>query len=194
MRDYEKEKRIPICNTTMENIIRNKGYYDINGNWNSIVQVIGYDGYVFRERVEVIIFKGNKIYMCMENNSHTVKYRIPGGSTEKNVINIDQVINEAREEAKILIKDVKCTGISYINLFSHRRSASNNFIRWDGTYNTIYIANYNSDYKGKVNPTTFDHNMYNYGKFYKLKDVYNILTPNHKKVIDIITQSRECTN
>ena len=45
-------------------------------------------------------------------------YRLPGGSTEKDVEDINQVANEAKEEARILIKDIKYTGITYTKEYS----------------------------------------------------------------------------
>ena len=61
----EIEKRTPLDpNITLEEIIRNEGYYDVNKNWNSIKTFDRYPGKIFRARVEVLIFNDkNEIYM-----------------------------------------------------------------------------------------------------------------------------------
>ena len=73
----EIEKRTPLDpNITLEEIIKNEGYYDVNKNWNSIKTFDRYPGKIFRARVEVLIFNDkNEIYMVTYKGG---KYRVPG--------------------------------------------------------------------------------------------------------------------
>ena len=50
---------------TMDKVIRDRGYYDIHNNWNSITTLSDYPNKYFRERVEVLIFNEKKqIFLC----------------------------------------------------------------------------------------------------------------------------------
>lgn len=178
--DYEYTKRIPICPTSMNRIIKNGGYYDINNNWNSIIKLNKYPDMVFRGRVEVFIFKDDMIYMHILNSN---KYRIPGGSFNIENTNIDQVYKEAKEETKILVKDIQYTGINYIKIFDNRNRSGGRAIKWDGTYNEVYIAKYDKLYNGHIKNSVYDYDMHNLGRFYKLKNVINNLSDDHKKAL-----------
>lgn len=50
---------------------------------------------------------------------------------------------------------------------------------WHGTYNEVYLAEYDHLYRGRVNETVYDYNMHHQGKFYVLDDVLHILKPEH---------------
>lgn len=178
--DYEYTKRIPLCPTNMNRIIKNGGYYDINNNWNSIIKLDKYPDMVFRGRVEVFIIKDDMVYMHIMNRN---RYRIPGGSFNVENTNIDQVYKEAKEETKILIKDIQYTGINYVRIFDNRNKSSGRVIRWDGSYNEVYIAKYDKPYNGHIKNSVYDYDMHNLGRFYKIKNIINNLSEDHKKAL-----------
>ena len=184
MPDYEYQKRIPIAPTTMETIIKNHGYYDINSNWNSIVQVVGYEGLLFRGRVEVIVIKDHSMYMTLQTRGKDTPYRIPGGSLEKSVSNIDQARKEVLEEAKMYIKNLRYTGENYVRVHSRQRTKNpSKKVSWDGHYTEIFVAEYDRDYKGHIKESVYDHDMYSTGKFYDINEIHTILMPEHRKVL-----------
>lgn len=170
------------------------GYYDNDNIWNSIIELDEYPNKVFRERVEVIIFDdfGN-IYLNKKGN----KYRLPGGSTEKDVLDIDQVKNESQEEARICIKDVQYTGLNYSRLFDKKYIENAWFkdmpVVWDGLYTKVYVAKYDKKFTGHVNILDQDQDMYKNGKFYPIDKVYDILKPEHKKAVDSFMNLNEST-
>ena len=174
--NYEYQKKIPKCGrVNIDKFVRYGGYYDINNNWNSIVTVEGYPGMVFRGRVEVFLFKDNKIYIDILPN----KYRIPGGSFDINRSNYSQVYNELKEETKILSKNIFYTGLSYVSLFDRYDKPSKRVMTWRGTYNEVYLAEYNKPYTGFIKNNLYDRNMHNNGEFRNLEDILHILKPEH---------------
>ena len=166
-------------NMTQQKAIKQGGYYDTEGNWNCLVTLDNYPDKVFRGRVEVLVFKEDKIYMQMMSN----KYRIPGGSIEKDMFDDDQVYMECKEEAKILIKNIKYTGIDYVEEFDH---LSDDKIRWNGKYNKVYVAEFDGYFDGHIDKSVSDPDMAKNGKFYELDTVKDILIPEHKKALEIV--------
>lgn len=174
--DYEHQKRIPLDgNVDIDKFVRYGGYYDINNNWNSIVQVEGYPDKILRGRVEVILFKDDKIFLDNSIN----RYRLPGGSFDINRSNEAQVFNEIKEEAKILSKNIMYSGLSYVRIFDKYSKPSKTRMSWHGTYNEVYFAEYNKPYNGFIRGCLYDRNMHNNGCFYPLLDILPILKDEH---------------
>lgn len=173
---------IPIDrNFTIEDIVNRGGFYDIDGVWNSILRV---DGELLRGRVEVLILDGDKIFLQLYDDG---TYRIPGGSFEKGVFNKDQAAAEAKEEARILCKNVTYSGVNYIRFFDKKYKQEPGRIYWAGTYNEVYVAEYDGQYHGRINEIDRDYNMYTQGKFYPLSMVANKLKAPHQEALkDII--------
>lgn len=166
---------------TMDKVIRDRGYYDIHNNWNSIITLSDYPNKYFRERVEVLIFNEKKqIFLCKEKGY----YRVPGGSVERYVSNRKQVAMESKEEARIVIQNIHHSGINYIRLFSHKFVPYNSSIYWDGVYNHVYYAEYKSEYTGNIKRSLKDNFMYNNGQFYDTFKIYPYLKPEYKKIIN----------
>lgn len=166
---------------TIEDIISRGGYYDIDGVWNSILRI---DGELLRGRVEVLILDEDKIYLQMKDDG---TYRIPGGSFEKGVFNKDQAAAEAREEARINCKNVSYSGVNYIRFFDKKYKQEPGKIYWSGTYNEVYVAEYDGQYHGKINDIDKDDNMFLEGKFYPLSMVAAKLKNPHQEALkDII--------
>lgn len=167
----------------MDKIIKDKGYYDVLGNWNSILTFEEYPDKLFRGRVEVIILNSkNDIYMVQYPDT----YRLPGGSLERDRSQKYQVEKESEEEAGIRLGRIYSTGVSYFKFFKNKYNDCN--IHWDGTYTTVYVANFKSWYYGHVRSCLRDNGMYNYGKFVPFEKAVNILIPEHLQALEILKQ------
>lgn len=178
----ELRKRIPLDkNLSISDIVRNKGYYDIDGNWNSILTSDQYPGMLFRGRVEVFIFdKYNNVYMNIRNGH----YRIPGGSWDHNRSHKYQVEQEAKEEARVVLGKITYTGYSYYNFFKKKYLSSP--VHWDGSYNEVYIGYFKKWYTGYIKKCVRDFDMDKNGRFVPFEYAANILTPNHQIALGLI--------
>lgn len=176
---------------TKEKAISQGGYYNTDGDWNCIVTVDEYPGKILRGRVEVLIFKDGKLFMFLKENG---KYRIPGGGFDKGVLNKDQAFIETKEEAKMLIKNIRYSGVTYIQIYDEIWKHGENEIPYDGTYNEVYIADYKDDYVGYIRKGLSDMELTKKGKFYALDDVKDFLKEPHKQALmnminNIVTES-----
>lgn len=166
---------------TMVEIIKQGGYYDIAGLWNNITEI---NGKIYRGRVETFVIDDEyNIFMQIKDNG---KYRIPGGSFERDGDHIKQAYAEVLEEAKIICDEMTYTGVSYIRLFDTKPE---NVIAWDGTYNEVYVAHYVDQFTGYIHPKNKDDDMYKKGKWYKFDDIKDILSEDHKKALCLIYPS-----
>ena len=178
---YYRGREPASCKLDLRSALLHKGYFDKDNNWNSLITISKHPGKIFRNRVEVLIFNNkNQIFLCKEKNY----FRIPGGSVEKTIPNYQQVILEAKQEAKINIGNVKFSGIDYVRFFNKPFIAHDSSIYWDGVHNMVYTADYVSRYKGDVKSSLKDGHMLKYGKFYNIRDVYDYLKPEYKRVIN----------
>lgn len=181
---YSKDEKINF----LKNAIKNGGFYDKNNKWNSII----YDkekNIVLRGRVETLVIKYNKFvylkFLPKPLQTNDFIYLIPGGSFEKDNSNIQQAINECREEAYFDIENVRYTGIHYIeNRVPPKRAIINNEVNWNALYNEVYVADYKEEYTEDINSFDKDSTIAS-GKFYNLYRVYKYLKPEHKKAIDM---------
>ena len=176
------QKRSPQDDSlSMEDIIHNQGYYDINGFWNSILTFDNYPGLTFRGRVEVFIFnRKNEVYMSIYNN----RYRIPGGSFEKGRSHKYQVETEAKEEARITLGKISYTGYSNFRFFKNKYN--NSPVHWDGTYNEVYIGYFKKWYTGRIDKKLKDYYLTKYGRFIPFEYAINILNPDHQKALNLL--------
>lgn len=186
--------RVPIDKSmTKEKAISQGGYYNTDGDWNCIITLDTYPGKILRGRVEVLIFKDGKLFMVKKENG---EYRIPGGGFDKGVLNKDQAFIETKEEAKMIIDNIKYSGVTYVRMYDEIWKISEAEIPYDGTYNEVYIARYKDDYTGYIRKGLSDKELTNKGEFYDLKDVENILRQPHKQALqnmlnNVITESAE---
>lgn len=176
----EREKRTPLNpDITLEEIINDKGYYDINNNWNSILTFSSKPGKIYRGRVEVIILnEKNEIYMVTHKDG---SYRIPGGSIEKDRSYKYQVEKESEEEARIKLGKIFNTGISYFRYFD--RKYANCPIHWDGTYSKVFVAYFKEYYNGNIPDSVRDDEMRIYGKFVPYKKAMKVFNMYHKNAL-----------
>ena len=163
-------------NTTMKNnISKVYGAFDqLYNRWNAAIDI---DGNTYRYRVECLIVKKNSVFLTYHKN----EFRIPGGSGEKDIPDIQQVANECREEARINIQNVIDTGIVRINKY-HKSSFSMLPFKYYGAYSKIYIADYGSTYNGNIEEVDKDKKMMK-GKFYPINFVINKIHPEWKKAL-----------
>lgn len=167
---------------TRSEAIKQGGYYDQEGLWNSILTFKDDPKRLYRGRVECLIIKDNMVYLRKKTGN---TYRIPGGSFENNNDNMTQCYNECKEEARIIIKNIKNTGITYRKTFAQPADWTAHLpIRWSGQYCEVYVAEFDKHYDGNVNTKVRDDDMYNNGSFYDIDSVYDILTDEHKDAID----------
>ena len=159
----------------LEDAIRNGGYYGDDGTWNSITVFSG-DSHVYRVRVETLIIKDNdSVFLKFIPRDHQRgkrTYLIPGGSTAKDISNFDQAINECKEEARILVKNIQSSGITYKEYNTPPNWAIlSQHVNWNGSFTEVYVAEYDKEFNGKINKVDEDKFMLT-GKFYKLHEKY----------------------
>ena len=172
---------IPASNRTLEEIIVDGGYYDITGTWNSIIQK---NGKIYRGRVETFVFDGDKVYFRKIPNSKTHGYEIPGGSMDKYLSNPQQAKVEVQEEAQITCKNVKFTGVTYIEERERPEVAEEGRMYWDGSYNEVYLAEYDGKFTGETDPRNIDTRFIKYGKFYPVEELLKIIRDEHKPIFE----------
>lgn len=184
--------RTPIdTSMTLDKAIKQGGYYNTDGDWNCIVTSNDYPDKILRGRVETLVMKDGKLFMVRRDDKY---YRIPGGGFDRGVSHIDQAFMETKEEAKIIIDNIRFTGVTYIDMYEKIWDHSENDIPYHGTYNEVYIANYKEDYHGYIRKGLSDMELTKKGKFYDLEEVKDILKEPHKQALrnmfnGIITES-----
>lgn len=155
----------------------NGGFYDKYHTWNAL-KVFPFDNHVYRDRVETIIIRGNKDVFVKRKPDG--EYFLPGGSKEKNVSDITQAENECREEARIIISNIEPTGIS----IKHVNDPNDNedSYMWDGSITDIYVAQYESMYKGEIKNVDKDPFILS-GKFYPIKQCLSFFKDEHREAL-----------
>ena len=166
-------------------VLKTWGVVDHFDIYNACVKVEGYDK-PFRGRSEILIIKGDKVFISFRKLSPRGKYDLPGGGWDPNENHMDSAIREAKEEVRMNVTDVKPAGayVEYSDVPA--RWVMANIPKkdwWYGYYTEVYIGNYSSKYDGFINEHDKDQ-MINTGKWYKIKDIYKKLLPVHQKAID----------
>jgi len=164
---------------SINDAIQAHGYF-YDERWNAI---IAFNGDLYRDRVETLVFdkKDMSVYLYFRKDGI---YDIPGGSVNKGVSNDDQVANECREEARINIKNQKNTELIYLVKYDSTPEWMKDYpIKWSGAINRVYVADYDGQYSGRIDDIDKDTEMYKFGKFYKIEDVYKLLNPVHKAAV-----------
>ena len=184
--------RTPIDSSmTIEKAISQGGYYNTDYDWNCVVTMDEYPNKILRGRVDVLVLKEGKLFMLLKDNG---QYKIPGGGFDKGVLNKDQAFIETKEEAKLIVENVKFTGVTYTHIYDEIWSHAKNEIPYDGTYNEVYIAQYKRDYDGYIKKRLSDSDLTNNGKFYNIDDIKHILKEPHKQALSnmlnaVVTES-----
>ena len=173
--------RIPIDpSMTIQKAVSQGGYYNTDGDWNNVMTLDDHPGKLFRGRVEVLILKNGRLFMYMKGNGG---YRIPGGGFDKGVLNKDQAFIETKEEAKLIVGNIRYSGVTYTQLFDEPWVNDDKEIPYDGNYNEVYVATYKDDYHGYIRKGLSDMELTNKGKFYDLSAVEHILKEPHKQAL-----------
>ena len=167
-------------NEALEKAIRDGGFYNKDGIWNSIKKIPG-DDHIYRVRVETIVVKNDKeVFMKVKPNK---EYRLPGGSTEKDVSDEQQAINECHEEAHLNIRNVKYSGITYKEYREQKWIKEKNLpVTWNGCITKIFVADYDSKFKGKVDPRDKDSFILS-GRWYPLVEAFKLFRKEHKEAL-----------
>lgn len=172
---------IPASNKSLEQILTDGGYYDIAGTWNSLIMK---EGKLYRYRVETFVFDDDKVYYREIPNGKTHSYEIPGGSTDKYLSNTQQAKTEVEEEARIKCRNIRYTGVSYIRERQRPLEEEDGKIYWDGTYNEVYVAEYDGEFTGYIDPRNRDSRFTKHGKFHPIKELLPILQEEHKPIFE----------
>lgn len=186
--------RTPIDKSmTKQKAIAQGGYYNTDGDWNNITILDEYPGKILRGRVETLVLKDGKLFMLLTGDTH---YKIPGGGFDREVLNKYQAFIETKEEAKIIIENIRFSGVTYTHIYDEIWSHSPDEIPYDGTYNEVYVATYKGEYEGYIRKGLSDKNMTNNGDFYDLDMVKHILREPHKQALEnvfsnVVTESTQ---
>ena len=165
---------------SLQKAIRDGGFYGRSGVWNSI-KTFPNDNHIYRERVETIIVRDGKEVFVKKKPSG--EYFLPGGSTEKDCSHMDQAVNECREEARINVRNIESTGITYKETHEPPDWAKKESeVEWNATYTEIYVAEYDSMYKGKIDSCDKDPFILS-GKFYSTKECFKFFRKEHREAL-----------
>lgn len=157
--------------------VRNGGFYDKHGVWNAI-KILPSDTRIYRNRVETIIVKNNKeVFVKKKPNG---EYFLPGGSKERDIPDIEQAANECREEARINVRNIESTGITLKNV--NKPSKDDEKFIWTGALSDIYVAEYDSLFKGAIEKVDKDPFILS-GKFYPVKQCLKFFKDEHREAL-----------
>ena len=92
--------------------------------------------------------------------------------------------NYSYEEARIILGKIKYTGYSYFRFF--KKKYNHCPVRWDGTYNEVYIGYFKNWYKGNIDKKLRDYFLTRYGRFIPFEYAVNILSEDHQKALNLI--------
>ena len=163
----------------LKEAIKNGGFYGDNNVWNSIMVIPG-DNHVYRHRVETLIINNKNVFVKKKPNG---EYYLPGGSTEKDVDNEEQAINECREEARCKVKNIKFTGISYKTYMDKANTYYKDYlVKWDASYTDIYVADYDGKDHDPVENVDKDRFIES-GRFYPFKECLKFFRKEHKDAL-----------
>ena len=151
------------------------GFYDKHNRWNPIVII---NGEQYRHRVECLIMRQNKLFVAKSNTGVLL---IPGGGVDKSLSDEEQVYNECKEEARILVENIKPTGYAYLRRTGVSESAKRlpKEQQWVGSYTEIYIADYAKDFTGFIDYCDRDSEMIR-GDFRPISEIIDKLVPEWK--------------
>lgn len=156
-------------------------FFDNDGIPNSYCEL---EGEKYRVRSEVLILKGDKVYLKKSNvkNQYDRYYKIPGGSVEPDYGVIETSIKEAQEESRINIKNCKELGFitqRYKTIPEwHKRLLWTKGLKYVGCMTYICVAEYQNKYTGYIKPEDQEEEML-HGNWYSI----NELTKEHREAI-----------
>lgn len=140
-----------------------------------------YNGDPYRPRVEMLVLRpdGYQIFLRLNEDG---SYRLPGGSTDPDSSYQEQAKNETREEALLLVKDDRFTGMTYYQEMDkdYIKKGGDTPLAYAGCITYLYTA----FVYGKVDKTTIeekdlDDDMASHGAFYDIPSVVTKLRTMH---------------
>ena len=176
VKEYTDEEKAKI----KEKALKDHGYYDENHIWNSIITFPG-DNHIYRHRVETLIFKnGKEIFVKKKTNG---SYVLPGGSVEKDIPNDKQAENECREEARMKIKNITNTKITYKEIKENPHPwVLKQPVVWTGYYTEIYVADYDGKDTSPVEDLDKDPLVAS-GRWYTIRECYKFFSKEHHEAV-----------
>lgn len=189
--DWEWDKKYPISEAATKEpskkkpVIDHVDWYNDGKTWNALVYLKG-DNIRYRGRSEMIILSKDftKIYIHRESDK---KYRIPGGSWDRNEDHLQSAIRETEEEARITVKDVMHY-TTYTTTFKEPKDWVKRVIPkeywWYGYYTELYVGEYTGRYLQHIPKVDRDNDMALKGRFYPIPEVIDQLSEEHRKAIE----------
>lgn len=134
------------------------------------------DGVRTRLRASMLVLKNDEILLA-EDPDRPGDYSLPGGGFEPDETPVDAAIRETQEEVYINVKNARDTGYDYCEQHDEVMPwVKKNVPKrkwWYNYYTCLVIADYDSEYTGKVDKADQDPEMKNTCKWFKVADVIN---------------------
>lgn len=171
-------------------VINDGGFYGKNNVWNSIVTIPG-DPNLYRKRVETLIIRnGKEVFLKKKPDG---EYRLPGGSTERDIPDITQAANECREEARMKVSNIQFTGITYRKIYSTKETNKvksyfslpddyDKYLMWNGVITDVYVGTYDGMDHDKVEDVDRDKFIES-GRFYTIKEFFKFASKEHREAM-----------
>lgn len=175
------EEKLNMKKKLLKPYLVDGGFYGNDNKWNALVS-FPFDPNVYRDRVETIIIRDKKeVFVKKSVNG---EYRLPGGSKDKDVSDIDQAMNECMEEARINVRNIKNSGYKYKEMKMDDLDVyvSNPKLHWNAGITTIYVAEYDSLYTGRIEDADKDPFILS-GRFYPIIECMRFFRKEHKDAL-----------
>ena len=181
----ESKKQKPYAIITDDiTVTKSYGYTSPkNGIYNAIVDVNA--SIRARGRSELLVIKGDEVYLSKSKPGLCGGYSLPGGGWDPNEPHDKSAIREAEEEARLKTKNVVYAD-RYLSLYDEphdwiKREIPEEY-QWRGYYTEVYVGEYAGKYSGKIEDEDKD-DIIKTGRFYKIKEVFDELHPIHQNAI-----------
>ena len=175
------EEKLNMKKKLLKPYLIDGGFYGNDNKWNALVS-FPFDPNVYRDRVETIIIRDQKeVFVKKAVNG---EYRLPGGSKDKDVSDIDQAMNECMEEARINVRNIKNSGYKYKEMKMNDLDTyvSNPKLHWNAGITTIYVAEYDSLYTGRIEESDKDPFILS-GRFYSIIECLGFFRKAHRDAL-----------
>ena len=175
------EEKLNMKKKLLKPYLIDGGFYGNDNKWNALVS-FPFDPNVYRDRVETIIIRDQKeVFVKRAVNG---EYRLPGGSKDKDVSDIDQAMNECMEEARINVRNIKNSGYKYKEMKMNDLDTyvSNPKLHWNAGITTIYVAEYDSLYTGRIEESDKDPFILS-GRFYSIIECLGFFRKEHRDAL-----------
>lgn len=176
-----------------DNIHLEKEYgINVNGKYQPIAKVKGFN-FKCRGRSELLVIKGNSVYLAKDKEGLYGNYSVPGGGWDATEPHDVSASREAEEEARLSTTNVQYGG-NYLTEYDEPKKWVKEKIpkkdQWRGYYTEVYIGEYTGKFNGHIDEEDKD-DIINVGKFYPISEVRDVLNPVHRRIIDAYIQQRD---